>query len=104
VQTNGDTGVTAGDRSVVRMFTRSGYTVRWETSLATERGLDLRVFGPGALRREYAFADAHALVAYQVEYERQLISNGYLVCARFERRDGHERRRQSRQTADRRKQ
>lgn len=96
--------MTSDDRSVVRMFTRTTHTVRWETSLAEDRGLDLRVFGPGALRREYAFADAHALVAYQVEYERQLISNGYQVCSRSERRDGHERRRQSRQTADRRKQ
>ena len=104
MQTSADLGVTTGDRSVVRMFTRTSHTVRWETRLAPERGLDLQVFGPGALRREYAFADAHALVEYQVEYERQLISNGYQVCARSERRDGPERRRQSRPTADRRKQ
>ena len=104
MQTSGNLGMTGSDRAVVRMFTRTGHTVRWETRLAKERGLDLRVLGPGALRREYAFADAHALVVYQIEYERQLISNGYQVCTRSERRDGHERRRQSRQTADRRKQ
>jgi len=86
------------------MFTHAGHTVRWETRLAEVQGLDLQVFGPGALRRAYAFPDAHALVEYQVEYERQLISNGYQVCAQSERRDGQERRRVSRQTTDRRKQ
>jgi len=93
-----------GDRPIVRMFTRAPSTVRWETRLVEGRGLDLRVLGPGALRRAYAFADAPALVKYQVEYERQLISNGFQVCSQSERRDGHERRRQPRSTTDRRKQ
>jgi hypothetical protein len=93
-----------GDRPVVRMFTHELNTVRWETRLAEGRGLDLRVFGPGALRRAYAFPDALSLVAYQVEYERQLVTNGYRISAQAERRHGHDRRRSPRATTDRRKQ
>lgn len=96
--------MTDEDRLIVRMFTRAPNTVRWETRLVEGRGLDLRVMGPGALRRAYAFADAPALVKYQVEYERQLISNGFQLCSVSERREGHDRRRQPRTTTDRRKQ
>ena len=71
--------MTNGDRPVVRMFTCDQDTVRWETRIVEGRGLELRVFGPGALRRDYAFADALSLVEYQVQYERQLLLNGYNV-------------------------
>ena len=95
--------MTNGDRPVIRMFTCELDTVRWETRIADGRGLELRVFGPGALRREYTFADALSLVEYQVQYERQLLLNGYNVLPQGDRRGGHDRRRLPRPTEDRRR-
>ena len=92
------------DRPVVRMFTQDLVTVRWETRIAEGRGLDLKVFGPGALRRSYSFQDALSLVEYQVQFERQLLSNGYGVLTQSERRSGYDRRRHLRSAEDRRKQ
>ena len=92
------------DRPVVRMFTQRLITVRWETRIAEGRGLELRVFGPGALRRSYSFQDALSLVEYQVQFERQLLSNGYGLLGHSERRCGYDRRRQPRTAEDRRKQ
>jgi hypothetical protein len=94
----------AVDRPVIRMFAHEESTVRWETRISDLRGLELTVFGPGAQRRSYTFQEAMALVAYQVQCERQLLSNGYGVLKGSERRVGHERRRRSRQIADRRQQ
>jgi hypothetical protein len=91
------------DRPVIRMFTHELNTVRWETRIAEGRGLELNVFGPGALRRSYSFADALALVEYQVQFERQLLSNGYAVLPQSERRTGYDRRRRPRNEEDRRK-
>jgi len=92
------------DRPAIRMFTQQLDTVRWETSIADKRGLELRVFGPGALRRSYSFQDALSLVEYQVQFERQLLSSGYGLMALSERRIGYDRRRQPRTAEDRRKQ
>ena len=92
------------DRPVIRMFTQQLDTVRWETSIADKRGLELRVFGAGALRRSYSFQDALSLVEYQVQFERQLLSSGYGLMALSERRIGYDRRRQPRTAEDRRKQ
>jgi hypothetical protein len=92
------------DRAVVRMFSCEPDTVRWETRIADGRGLELKVFGPGTLRREHAFPDALSLVGYQVQFERQLLSNGYAVLSLSERRSGYDRRRRSRTTEDRRRQ
>ena len=91
------------DRPVVRMFAHQVDTVRWETRIADGRGLELRVLGPGALRRSYSFQDALSLVEYQVQFERQLVSNGYGVLPHSERRSGYDRRRQLRMAEDRRK-
>jgi hypothetical protein len=95
--------MTTVDRPVIRMFTCDPDTVRWETRIVEGRGLELKVFGPGALRRDYAFGDAMSLVEYQVQYERQLLLNGYTVIAHSERRAGYDRRRRSRTTDDRRR-
>ena len=92
------------DRPVVRMFTQELVTVRWETRIVEGRGLELRVFGPGTLRREYSFQNALSLVEYQVQFEGQLLSNGYGVLPQSERRSGYDRRRQPRSVEDRRKQ
>ena len=92
------------DRPVVRMFTQDLITVRWETRIAEGRGLDLRVFGPGALRRSYSFQDALSLVEYQVQFEKQLLSNGYELLSHSDRRSGYDRRRLPRVAEDRRKQ
>jgi hypothetical protein len=92
----------AVDRAVIRMFTQEQSTVRWETRITDARGMELTVFGPGAQRRSYTFQEAMALVAYQVQCERQLLSNGYGVLMRSERRVGDDRRRGSRKAADRR--
>ena len=91
------------DRAVVRMFSAEPDTVRWETRIADDRGLELKVFGPGDLRRAQAFPDAMSLVQYQVQYERQLLSNGYTVLPLSERRCGYDRRQQARPTEDRRR-
>jgi hypothetical protein len=92
------------DRAVVRMFSSDPDTVRWETRIADGRGLELKVFGPGNMRRAQAFHDALSLVQYQVHYERQLLSNGYTVLTLSERRSGYDRRQQVRTTEDRRRQ
>ena len=91
------------DRAVVRMFSSESDTVRWETRIADGRGLELRVFGPGNVRREQAFPDALSLVQYQVQYEQQLLLNGYSVLPQSERRCGYDRRQRSRTTEDRRR-
>jgi hypothetical protein len=93
----------SGDRPVVRMFTHETDTVRWETRIAEGRGLELSVLGPGALRRSYSFKDGLGLVEYQVQFERQLVANGYEVLSHSERRSGYDRRRQRRAVEDRRK-
>jgi hypothetical protein len=92
------------DRPGVRMFTQTVNTVRWETRIAEGRGLELRVCGPGALRRSYSFQDAPSLMEYQAQFETQLASNGYGVSSQSERRSGLDRRRQPRVVDDRRKQ
>jgi hypothetical protein len=93
----------SGDRPVIRMFIHQLNTVRWETRIAEGRGLELNVLGPGALRRAYSFEDALSLVEYQVQFERQLLSNGYGVLPQSERRCGYDRRREQRVSEDRRK-
>jgi hypothetical protein len=92
------------DRPVIRMFTQQLDTVRWETRIADKRGLELKIFGPGALRRSFSFQDALSMVEYQVQFERQLLSSGYGLMALSERRIGYDRRRQPRTAEDRRKQ
>ena len=91
------------DRPVVRMFTLEPDTVRWETRITDGRGLELKVFGPGTMRRERAFANALSLVEYQVQFERQLLSNGYSLLPTSERRAGYDRRRRPRGEEDRRR-
>jgi hypothetical protein len=91
------------DKAVIRMFTSQPDTVRWETRIIDGRGLELKVFGPGALRRGHTFPDALSLVEYQVQFERQLLSDGYTLLALSERRTGYDRRRHSRATEDRRR-
>ena len=44
-----------------------------------------------------------SLVEYQVQYERQLLVNGYTVLAHSDRRSGYDRRRRPRPTEDRRR-
>jgi hypothetical protein len=92
------------DRPVVRMFICEPDTVRWETRITDGRGLELKVFGPGLLRREHSFPGALSLVEYQVQFERQLLSNGYRLLPLSERRDGYDRRHRPRSTEDRRRQ
>jgi hypothetical protein len=91
------------DRPVIRMFACEQDTVRWETRTLEPHGLELKVFGPGALRREYCFNDALSLVEYQVQYEQQLLLNGYSLLPHSDRRGGYDRRRRPRATEDRRR-
>lgn len=88
---------------MVRTFTGEQDTVRWETRIVEGRGLELRVLGPGALRRDLVFANAMSLVEYQVQYEQRLLLNGYTVLPASERRSGYDRRRLPRPTQDRRR-
>jgi hypothetical protein len=92
------------ERAVVRMFSSEPDTIRWETRITDGRGLELKVFGPGLLRREHTFPDALSLVEYQVQFERQLLSNGYSLLTISERRAGYDRRREPRTSEDRRRQ
>lgn len=92
------------DRAVVRMFSCEPKTVRWETRIADGRGLEWKVLGPGTSWREHAFADALSLIEHQVQFERQLLSNGYAVLPLSERRCGYDRRLQPRTSQDRRRQ
>ncbi len=64
----------------------------------------MSVFGPGSMRRAQDFPDALSLVEYQVQYERQLLSNGYTLLALSERRSGYDRRQTQRSSEDRRRQ
>ena len=98
------TSMASVDRAVVRMFSSEPDTVRWETRITDGRGLELKVFGPGTVRRAQAFPDAMSLVQYQVQYEQQLLTNGFTVMQLNERRSGYERRQQRRTTEDRRRQ
>jgi hypothetical protein len=86
------------------MFVCEPDTIRWETRIVDGRGLELKVFGPGTLRRAQAFADAPSLVQYQVQFERQLLSTGYAVLPLGERRSGYDRRLRPRTIEDRRQQ
>lgn len=102
---HGDANLMAGaDRRVIRMFASDPRTIRWETRIVEGHGLELKVLGPGALRRSYTFMDAAALVEHQVQLERLLLSNGYTVLPENERRTGYDRRRRPRGADDRRKQ
>jgi hypothetical protein len=92
------------DRAVVRMFISEPDTVRWETRIADGKGLELKVFGPGELQRTQTFPDALSLVQYQVQYEQQLLTNGYTLLPLSERRSGYDRRLRTRTTQDRRRQ
>ena len=92
------------DRAVIRMFSSEPDTVRWETRITDGRGLELTVFGPGTIRRTQAFPNALSLVEYQVQFERQLLSNGYALLTISERRGGYDRRQRPRTTEDRRRQ
>lgn len=93
-----------GGRSVVRMFSHQPHTVRWETRLRGDRGLELTVRGPGALKRFLAFKDAPTLVDYQVQVQRQLLMSGFEVLPEPERRKAADRRRHDRTAVDRRTQ
>ena len=95
--------IVSSERAAVRMFSDQLTTVRWETRVAKGRGLEWRVFGPGALRRSYAFPDAGSLVEQQVHFEQQLVSDGYGLMLVSERRTGYDRRRHERLIEDRRK-
>ena len=63
----------------------------------------MKVFGPGTLRREYSFTDALSLAEYQVQYEQELLLNGYSLLPHSDRRAGEDRRRSPRTTEDRRR-
>ena len=77
---------------VVRLFTSHLGTVRWETSVAGEQGLEFKVSGPLAWSTSSVFPDAMSLMRHQCEYERFLLDNGYRVSNVEERRRRPDRR------------
>lgn len=87
----------------VRMFVGEFGTVRWETSVKGERGLQLDVKGPRDAAAEHDFPDPLALVEYQSTAERRLLNTGYAVTAVTERRSGKERRGKNRSSQERRR-
>jgi hypothetical protein len=60
------------------LFTRGHQSVRLETR-HTDRGVTLRVAGPGPKRASYDFADQIALLHYQAELESHLVSLGFAL-------------------------
>jgi hypothetical protein len=88
---------------VVRLFTSHLGTVRWETSVAGEHGLEFKVSGPLAWSTSSIFPDAMSLMRHQSEYERFLLDNGYKVSHVEERRRRPDRRRHPRDDSDRRR-
>lgn len=89
--------------SVVRLFTSHLGTVRWETNVAGEQGLEFKVCGPLAWSTASFFPDAMSLMRHQSEYERFLLDNGYKVSQIDERRRRPDRRRYPRGESDRRR-
>ena len=88
---------------VIRLFTSHVGTVRWETSVAGEQGLEFKVCGPLAWTTSSIFPDAMTLMRHQSEYERFLLDNGYRLSITDERRKRADRRRQPRPDRDRRR-
>lgn len=88
---------------VVRLFTSHLGTVRWETSVAGDQGLEFRVSGPLAWETSSFFPDAMTLMLHQSEYERFLLDNGYKLSIVDERRRNGDRRQYPRDTPDRRR-
>jgi hypothetical protein len=88
---------------VIRLFTSHLGTVRWETSVAGEQGLEFKVCGPLAWTTSSIFPDAMTLMRHQSEYERFLLDNGYRLSITDERRKRADRRRQPRPDRDRRR-
>ena len=67
-------------------------------------GLQLAIFGPGNTSTAHDFSSLNDLEAFRVEYEQNLISQGFLVSAIVERRGRKDRRQTSRETpSDRRR-
>ena len=85
------------------MFTSGLGTVRWETSIAGDRGLEFKVSGPLAWSTASFFPDAITLMRHQSEYERFLLDSGYEVSLVEERRTHCDRRRGPRPDPDRRR-
>ena len=88
---------------VVRLFTSHLGSVRWETSIAGDQGLEFRVCGPLAWSTSSIFPDAMSLMRHQSEYERFLLDNGYKVSLIEERRTSVDRRKTARSGYDRRR-
>jgi len=89
---------------VVRLFTSHLGTVRWETSVAGDQGLEFKVSGPLQWSTSSVFPDAMSLMRHQSEYERFLLDNGYKVSHVEERRRRPDRRlRQRGDDSDRRR-
>lgn len=89
--------------TVVRLFTSHLGSVRWETSVAGDEGLEFKVTGPLAWATSSVFPDAMSLMRHQSEYERFLLDNGYKLSLVDERRKRLDRRQQQRESPDRRR-
>jgi hypothetical protein len=74
------------------MFVGEFGTVRWETRVKGQKGLQLEVKGPREVATAHEFADPLALVEYQSSAERRLLNTGYEVLPTAERRLGKDRR------------
>lgn len=85
------------------MFTSGLGTVRWETSIAGDKGLEFKVTGPLAWSTSAFFPDAISLMRHQSEYERFLLDSGYQVSLVEERRTRRDRRKCPRPDPDRRR-
>jgi len=88
---------------VIRLFTSHLGSVRWETSIAGDQGLEFRVCGPLVWSTSSIFPDAMSLMRHQSEYERFLLDNGYKISMTDERRHRLDRRKAPRAGYDRRR-
>jgi hypothetical protein len=88
---------------VIRMFTSDAGTVRWETTISGDAGLEFKVSGPDNWCNSSYFADPTALARFQAEYERFLRASGFEISLVNDRRWRGERRVAPRNDEDRRR-
>jgi hypothetical protein len=84
------------------LFTRGHESVHLEVQDG-RFGPQLLIRGPGSASRLCDFQDLGSLLEYQSSYEKELLDDGYRLCAIAERRSGEERRTKSRTKRDRRR-
>jgi hypothetical protein len=80
------------------LFTRSDQSIY----VLRSEGRELVIYGPGSARQRQEFADEEALQSYQMSLAERFADTGWILYGVDRQRRVGERRRQARETADRR--